>query len=230
MDSKSVLELFRASGAMLEGHFQLSSGLHSDRYFQCALLLEDPVRAERLAQELAGRIRKKEKESFDKDKKSFDKDKAPFDLELTEKNRRPERAPFDLVIGPALGAVIWAHEVARALGARCQFTERENGKMELRRGFKLEPGERVLVVEDVLTTGGSTREVIEVMKHHDARPAAIGAIVNRSGGNPFAKEGLELYALAEVEVKTWKPEDCPLCRAGGSAVKPGSRPGTGARI
>ena len=194
-----MLELFRASSAMLEGHFQLSSGLHSDRYFQCALLLEDPARAERLARELAARIRK-----------------------------RDER-PFDVVIGPALGAVIWAHEVARALGARCQFTERKDGKMELRRGFKLEPGERVLVVEDVLTTGGSTREVLEVMKGHDVRPAAIGAIVNRSGGNPFAKEGLDLHALAEVEVKTWKPEDCPLCRAGGSAVKPGSRPGAGAR-
>ena len=194
-----MLELFRASSAMLEGHFQLSSGLHSDRYFQCALLLEDPARAERLAKELAARIRK-----------------------------RDER-PFDLVIGPALGAVIWAHEVARALGARCQFTERKDGKMELRRGFKLEPGERVLVVEDVLTTGGSTREVLEVMKGHDVRPAAIGAIVNRSGGNPFAKDGLDLHALAEVEVKTWKPEDCPLCRAGGSAVKPGSRPGAGAR-
>ena len=199
MDSQGVLELFRSSGAMLEGHFQLSSGLHSDRYFQCALILEDPARAEKLAQELAGRIRKKEREKF------------------------------DVVIGPALGAVIWAHEVARALGARCQFTERKDGKMELRRGFKLSPGERVLVVEDVLTTGGSTREVIEVMKHHDARPAAIGAIVNRSGGNPFAAEGLALHALAEVEVKTWKPEDCPLCRAGGSAVKPGSRPGAGAR-
>ena len=199
MDSQSVLELFRSSGAMLEGHFQLSSGLHSDRYFQCALILEDPARAEKLAQELAGRIRKKEREKF------------------------------DVVIGPALGAVIWAHEVARALGARCQFTERKDGKMELRRGFKLLPGERVLVVEDVLTTGGSTREVIEVMRAHDARPAAIGAIVNRSGGNPFAAEGLALHALAEVEVKTWKPEDCPLCRAGGSAVKPGSRPGAGAR-
>ncbi|MFN0008618.1 MAG: orotate phosphoribosyltransferase [Planctomycetota bacterium] len=200
MDSPSVLELFRASSAMLEGHFQLSSGLHSDRYFQCALLLEDPARASSLAQELASRIRKK-----------------------------AGQARFDLVIGPALGAVIWAHEVARALGARCQFTERKDGKMELRRGFKLSPGERVLVVEDVLTTGGSTREVIEVMKHYDVRPAAIGAIVNRSGGNPFAKDGLELFALAEVEVKTWKPEECPLCRAGGSAVKPGSRPGAGAR-
>ena len=199
MDSQSVLELFRASGAMLEGHFQLSSGLHSDRYFQCALLLEDPARAEQLAVELARRMREKAFAGLKK--------------------------PFDVVIGPALGAVIWAHEVARALGARCQFTERQDGKMDLRRGFKLKPGERVLVVEDVLTTGGSTREVIEVMKRYDVRPAAIGAIVNRSGGNPFAAERLELFALAEIEVNSWKPEECPLYKAGGpSAIKPGSRP------
>jgi orotate phosphoribosyltransferase len=199
LDTQSVLELFRSSQAMLEGHFQLSSGLHSDRYFQCALLLEDPPRAERLARELAARI--------------------PAET----------REQIDLVVGPALGAVVWAHEVARALGTRCQFTERKEGKMELRRGFKLKPGERVLVVEDVLTTGGSTREVIEVLKAHDARPAAIAAIVNRSGGNPFLADGLELHALAAVEVKTWKPEACPLCQAGGQAVKPGSRPGAGAR-
>ena len=194
MDSKRVLDLFRTTGAMLEGHFELSSGLHSERYFQCALLLEDPKRAELLARELATSIRAKRAE------------------------------PFDVVIGPALGAVIWAHEVARALGARCQFTERKDAKMELRRGFRLSPSDRVLVVEDVLTTGGSAREVISVLRSFDAQPAAVGAIVNRSGGNPFAKDALELFALAEVEVRTWKPEACPLCKAGGKAVKPGSRP------
>lgn len=195
MDSQRVLELFRSTGAMLEGHFELSSGLHSERYFQCALLLEDPVRAEKLARVLAEGIRKK------------------------------DAKPFDLVVGPALGAVIWAHEVARALGARCQFTERKDGKMELRRGFKIRPSDRILVVEDVLTTGGSAREVIEVLKESDARPSAVAAIVNRSGGNPFARDGLELHALAEVEVRTWKREECALCRAGGSPTKPGSRPG-----
>ena len=195
MDSKRVLELFRSTGAMLEGHFELSSGLHSERYFQCALLLEDPARAESLARALAERIRKS------------------------------DAARYDVVIGPALGAVIWAHEVARALGARCQFTERKDGRMELRRGFKIKPSDRVLVVEDVLTTGGSAREVIDVLKEFDARPAAVGAIVNRSGGNPFAKDGLELHALAEVEVRTWKREECPLCKAGGAPTKPGSRPG-----
>jgi len=197
VDSQRVLELFRSTGAMLEGHFELSSGLHSERYFQCALLLEDPVRAESLAREIAERIRKK------------------------------DAKPFDVVVGPALGAVIWAHEVARALGARCQFTERKDGKMELRRGFRIQPSDRILVVEDVLTTGGSAREVIEVLKEFDARPAGVGAIVNRSGGNPFARDGFDLHALAEVEVRTWKREDCVLCRAGGAPTKPGSRPAAG---
>lgn len=194
LDEKQVLDLFRSSGAMLEGHFELSSGLHSDRYFQCALILEDPRRAERLARALAERLRAR------------------------------DPRPFDLVIGPALGAVIWAHEMARALGARCQFTERTDGKMGLRRGFKVEPGARVLVVEDVITTGGSAREVIEVLKGFDVPTAAVGGIVNRSGGNPFAKDGLELETLCAVQVNSWKGEDCPLCKAGGKAIKPGSRP------
>jgi orotate phosphoribosyltransferase len=194
LDEKQVLDLFRSSGAMLEGHFELSSGLHSDRYFQCALILEDPRRAEKLAQALAAKIRA----------------------------RDPK--PFDLVIGPALGAVVWAHEMARALGSRCQFTERTEGKMGLRRGFRVEPGERVLVVEDVITTGGSAREVIEVLKSYDVPTAAVGGIVNRSGGNPFAKDGLELSTLTAVQVNSWKPEECPLCKAGGKAIKPGSRP------
>jgi orotate phosphoribosyltransferase len=195
LDQEHVLDLFRQTGAMLEGHFELSSGLHSERYFQCALLLADPRRAELLAQSLAKKI----------------------------EARREKK--IDVVIGPALGAVVWAHEVARALGALAMFTERKDGAMSLRRGFALEPGQRVLVVEDVLTTGGSAREVIEVMRTFDVPPAGVAAIVNRSGGNPFAKDGLPLTALAEVEVRTWKREDCALCRAGGKAVKPGSRGG-----
>ena len=194
LDEKQVLGLFRSSGALLEGHFELSSGLHSERYFQCALILEDPRRAEQLAQALAAKLRA----------------------------RDPK--PYDLVIGPALGAVIWAHEMARALGTRCQFSERADGKMSLRRGFRVEPGLRVLVVEDVITTGGSAREVIELLKSFDVATAAVGGIVNRSGGNPFAKDGLELSTLCSLTVDTWKPEECPLCKAGGKAIKPGSRP------
>jgi len=195
LDSSSVLELFRASGAMLEGHFQLSSGLHSDRYFQCALLLEDPVRAEKLANELAERMRRKDPKN--------------------------QRGSFDLVIGPALGAVIWAHEVARALGARCQFTERKDGGMELRRGFKLKPGERVLVVEDVLTTGGSTRETMAVATAAGALVVGAGSIVDRSGGRISFE--VPLHALLDMALPTYEPEACPLCAQGVPVVKPGSR-------
>ena len=195
MDAAEVFELFRASGAMLEGHFELSSGLHSDRYFQCALILERPPQAEALARELARRVR----------------------AQIAQ--------PFDVVIGPALGAVTWAYEVARALGCRGQFTERKGEEMELRRGFRLLPSDRVLVVEDVLTTGGSAREVIALLARMGVRPAGVGCIVNRAGSNPFQSDGLPLFALADVRANAWDPPTCPLCRAGGTAIKPGSRPG-----
>jgi len=189
VDASRVFELFRESGAMLEGHFELSSGLHSDRYFQCALLLQDPRRAERLAQALAPRI-----------------------------------PAVQLVVGPALGAVTWAHEMARALGVNGIFTERKDGEMVLRRGFTIEPGTRVLVVEDVLTTGGSAKEVLRVLKELGAEVVAVGSILNRSGGNPFEEEfGLPLFTLADAEVKTYEPADCPLCASGSAAIKPGSR-------
>lgn len=191
MEAAQVFELFRESGAMLEGHFELSSGLHSDRYFQCALLLQNPRRAERLAKALAPRI-----------------------------------PAVELVVGPALGAVTWAHEMARALGVDGIFTERKDGEMVMRRGFTIEPGTRVLVVEDVLTTGGSAKEVLHVLRDLDADVVAVGSILNRSGGNPFEDFGLPLYCLAEAQVQTWKPAECPLCAAGGAAIKPGSRTGS----
>jgi orotate phosphoribosyltransferase len=193
LDSHVVLELFRETGALLEGHFLLSSGLHSERYFQCALVLERPAIAERLAAEFARQVR----------------------VEITQ--------PIDVVIGPALGAVTWAYEVARALGARAQFSERKDDAMELRRGFVIKPGDSVLVVEDVFTTGGSAREVLELLKTFDVRPVATGCIVNRSGGNPFERDGLACFQLAALDVKSWKAEECPLCKAGGKAIKPGSR-------
>lgn len=189
MRSDEVLQLLRDSQALLEGHFQLSSGLHSDRYFQCALALSFPERAERLARALAER--------------------------LTE--------PYDVVVGPALGAVVWAQEVGRALGARAMFTERKDGRMELRRGFVIDPAARVLVVEDVVTTGGSAKEAITALRELGVRPRAVGAIVDRSGSEPFADMDLELIALARVEVRTFAPEACPLCAAGGAPLKPGSR-------
>jgi orotate phosphoribosyltransferase len=194
MNQEQVLEACRKSSAMLEGHFQLTSGRHSDRYFQCALLLCDPLRAGEMARALALRI-----------------------------EVRP-----DIVVGPAMGAVVWSHEVARALERNSLFTERVDGRMTLRRGFTLEPGQRVLVVEDVTTTGGSVREVLEVVRAHGATPIGVGAIVNRSGRrNPFEEEGLPFWCLAEVEATSWAPNECPLCASGvaGPAIKPGSRPG-----
>jgi orotate phosphoribosyltransferase len=194
MNQEQVLDLFRRTNAMLEGHFQLSSGRHSNRYFQCALLLADPRKAEQLARAVAARI------------------------EVTP----------DIVVGPAMGAVVWAHEVARALGLCSYFTERVNEKFALRRGFSLEPGQRVLVVEDVLTTGGSCREVFEVVRSYGAIPVGVASIVNRSGlANPFEQDGVPFACLAEVDAQSWMPPECPLCAAGthGPAIKPGSRPG-----
>lgn len=193
LDSARVLDLFRETSAMLEGHFVLSSGLHSDRYFQCALILERPDKAEILARETARQLRE---------------------------SGLPR---IDVVIGPALGAVTWAYEVARALGARAQFTERKDDAMQLRRGFVVRPADNVFVVEDVFTTGGSAREVIDVLATYGVKPVAVGCIVNRSGGNPFERDGFPMFALARVDAKSWAPDDCPLCKSKVPLTKPGSR-------
>ena len=194
MNESQVLELFRRTGAMLEGHFQLSSGRHSDRYSQCALLLADPRKAEQLARALALKI----------------------------------DVAAEIVVGPALGAVTWAHEMARALDRCSYFVERVNERFTLRRGFQLERGQRVLVVEDVLTTGKSVREVFEVLRELGAEPIGVASIVNRSGlDNPFEAEGLPFWRLADVDARSWTPDECPLCKSAGAgpAIKPGSRPG-----
>ena len=189
MSTDEVLDLLRESDALLEGHFELSSGLHSDRYFQCALGLCEPKRAEALAGALAAKL--------------------PFEV--------------DLVVGPALGAVVWAQEMGRALGTPAYFTERKDGEMLLRRGFSIAPGTKVLVVEDVITTGGSAREVIDLLRGMGVEVIGAGTLVNRSGGNPYEDLGLDLIALAEVTVETWDPNECPLCESGSVAVKPGSK-------
>jgi orotate phosphoribosyltransferase len=136
-----------------------------------------------------------------------------------------EKLPYevDLVVGPALGAVVWAQEMARALGTPAHFTERKDGEMLLRRGFFIEPGTRVLVVEDVITTGGSAREVVELLRGLGVVVVGVGTLVNRSGGNPFEDLGMELSALAEVQVETWEAGDCPLCAGGEEPIKPGSK-------
>lgn len=193
------LDVFKERGALLEGHFLLSSGLHSPRYLQCARVLMDPLLATRLGAALAAALRE------------------PL-----------QGAAPTAVVAPALGGVFVAHEVARALACRALFTERQEGAMALRRGFALEPGEGVVVVEDVITTGGSTREVMDVARAHGARVLAVGSLVDRSGGS--VELGVPRRSLLTLDVPTWPAADCPLCAQGSAPVKPGSRPGpSGAR-
>jgi len=187
--SDDVLNLFRESGALLEGHFQLSSGLHSPGYLQCALVLQHPARAETLGRALADLL----------------KGAAPT-----------------VVLSPALGGLIIGHEVARALGVRAIFAERQDGAMSLRRGFSLAPSERVVVIEDVVTTGGSTRETMQVATAAGAAVVAAGSVIDRSGGT--SSVGVPFHALATLTLPTWQPGACPLCASGSPVVKPGSRP------
>jgi orotate phosphoribosyltransferase len=189
MTQDDILVIFREHGALLEGHFILSSGLHSNRYIQCALVLQHPQIASQLGSELASKL---------------------GNLGAT------------VVAAPALGGVLVAHEVARALGVRALFTERQEGRMTLRRGFRLADGETALVVEDVITTGGSTRETIECVEGAGGRVLAVGSLIDRSGGK--AGLGLPKASLVTLEVENYHPSDCPLCRAGSPAEKPGSRP------
>jgi orotate phosphoribosyltransferase len=194
MTENEILEIFRKHSAVLEGHFILSSGLHSDRYVQCALVLQHPHVAEQLGSLLAETLR---------------------------------RLCPAVVAAPALGGILVAHEVARALGARAVFTERQEGAMTLRRGFSLVPGEATLVVEDVITTGLSTRETIQCVEQAGGRVVGTGALIDRSGGAADlglpAQAGLPKAALVTLQIQNYNPADCPLCKAGIPAVKPGSR-------
>ena len=192
--AEAVLQLFRQTGAYLQGHFRLTSGLHSAEYLQSALVLRHPEAAEKL-----GRL-------------------------LAEELRRIIPAAPDLVVSPALGGLIIGHEVARALGTPFLFTERdpETRKMSLRRGFTVEPGSTAVVVEDVITTGGSTQDVIEILKELGGRVLAAGSIIDRSGGR--AQVGAPRVALATLQVAAHYPQECPMCAQGIPAIKPGSRP------
>jgi len=190
----SVLKLFRSTGAYLQGHFRLTSGLHSGEYLQSALVLQHPQAAERLGRMLAAELQ-------------------PL------LNEKP-----GVVVSPALGGLIIGHEVARALGCRFIFTERdaETKKMVLRRGFRVEPGEAAVVIEDVITTGGSTQDVIETLGEAGAAVLAAGSIIDRSGG--LASVGVRRVALVTLQVAAHYPAECPLCQQGIPVVKPGSRP------
>ncbi len=190
MQQEAVLQRFREAGALLDGHFRLSSGLHSPGYLQCALVLQHPAAAEALGAAIAEQVQ--------------------------------ELAPA-VVLSPALGGVVIGQEVARALGVRSIFAERRNGALTLRRGFTLAPGERVLVVEDVVTTGGSTRETIEVARVAGSTVVGAATIIDRSGG--ASTFDVPFCALATVAYPALDPSDCSQCARGEPAVKPGSRSG-----
>mgnify|MGYP006170893615 CR=1 FL=1 len=187
-NSDTILDLFRRLGALLEGHFRLSSGLHSAGYLQCALVLQHPPEAEACGRLLAERVRS---------------------------------LGARVVLSPALGGIVIGQEVGRALGVRAIFAERQEGRLTLRRGFALAAGEPVLVVEDVVTTGGSTRETIEVARAAGAAVVGAAAIIDRSGGQP----GLDVpfHALAAIALPAYAPEACPMCAAGLPVTRPGSR-------
>ena len=191
MTDDQILAEFRAADALLEGHFILSSGLRSPRYLQCARVLMDPGRAERLATALA--------------------EKIPAEI----------RVRIDVVVSPAMGGVIVGHEMGRALGKPAMFLERPQGVFELRRGFHLEPGQRVLMVEDVVTTGLSSREAIESVIETGAQVIAEAALVDRSGGN--ADLGVPFFPLIRIDVPTYEADAVPPELAAIPAIKPGSR-------
>jgi len=188
MTQDEVLDIYQKTGALLTGHFLLSSGLHSERYLQSALVLQQPDIATRLCAALAEHFR---------------------------------NSKIEAVIAPALGGVFVSHETARALGVRALFAERVNGELTLRRGFTIKPGERLLVVEDVITTGKSTRETIEVVKKAGGVAVAAASLVDRSGGK--AELGVPYKALVTLDVPSFTAQECPLCKAGSTPIKPGSR-------
>jgi orotate phosphoribosyltransferase len=188
-DDQTLLDLFRASGAWLEGHFRLSSGLHSGGYLQSALVLQHPRHAAAIGERLAAEVR---------------------------------RLAPTVVLSPALGGLIIGHEVARTLGTRAIFAERQDTHLTLRRGFTLESDDRVVVIEDVVTTGLSTRETIAVARSHGATVVGAAAIIDRSDG--AAALDAPFVALVTLHVPAWQPAECPLCQQGLPLSKPGSRP------
>ena len=188
MTQDDVLDLFRQAGALLEGHFRLSSGLHSDRYLQSALVLQHPDYAEQLGRALAARL---------------------------------EHLQPTVVLSPALGGIVIGQEVGRAMQLRAIFAERQDGTLTLRRGFTLAPSDRVIVVEDVITTGGSTRETIAVAEAAGATVLGAAAIIDR-GSDP-GRLDLPLQALVRMEVPSYPADACPMCATGRPVTKPGSR-------
>lgn len=187
MTEKEVEDLLIETSAIMEGHFLLTSGLHSPRYVEKFNVLQKPVYTEKLCRAMAEKFKD---------------------------------ANIETVVGPVTGGILLAHETGKALGTRAIFTERENGKMTFRRGFTLHEGERVLIVEDIVTTGGSIREVIDVVKEHGGIPVAVSMLVDRSGGKATFGD-VPSTALLHMDVQTYKPDECPLCKAGIPMTKRG---------
>ena len=187
MTEKEVEDLLIETSAIMEGHFLLTSGLHSPRYVEKFNVLQHPKYTEKLCRAMAEKFKD---------------------------------ANIETVVGPVTGGILLAHETGKALGTRAIFTERENGKMTFRRGFTLHEGERVLIVEDIVTTGGSIREVIDVVKEHGGIPVAVSMLVDRSGGKATFGD-VPSTALLHMDVQTYKPEECPLCKAGIPMTKRG---------
>ncbi len=188
MTKEEVLTLFKETGALLDGHFLLTSGLHSPQYFQCAKVLQYPKHAQTLCWEIACQY-------------------------MSDK--------IDVVIGPALGGIVVAQEVARLMSTRAIFAEREQGEMTLRRGFEIKPGERTLVVEDVVTTGGSIKEVIQLVQNAGAELIGVAFLVDRSQNR--VSFSVPKFSIFEMDVVTYAADECPLCKQGIPVVKPGSR-------
>lgn len=188
LSQETIFEIFKDTKALLEGHFELSSGLHSPRYVQCARVLQYPEFASILCQQLSKKFR---------------------------------HLGISAVIGPALGAVVVAQEMARALNVRAIFSERKEGKMQLRRGFEIAPGEKVLAVEDVITTGGSLKEVLDLVQEIGGDVVSVGALVDRSQGK--VDFGVPMETLVQVEVQAYESKECPLCQKNVPIDKPGSK-------
>lgn len=183
-----ILDMFRSSGALLDGHFRLTSGKHSGQYFQCARVLQYPAHAGALCRAIADHYRP---------------------------------ATISLVIAPAIGGIVVGQETGRQLGVRTIFAERENGVMSMRRGFEIFPEDRILICEDVITTGGSVKEVMELIKPMGGTLVGIGSIVDRSNGK--ADFGIPYFSVMTLDAIAWQPEACPLCKTNLPLVKPGSR-------
>ena len=188
MDRAEMERIFKQTGLMLEGHFLLTSGRHSNRYMQCAKLFQYPEYSEMICKDLAGRFAGQK---------------------------------IDVVVGPAVGGIIMSYEMARQFNVPNIFAERENGAMTLRRGFSIPEGAKVLVVEDVVTTGGSVREVMDIVAEAKAEVVGVCVVVDRSGGK--IDFGVPFEAAYETEIQSYEPSQCPLCEQGLELVKPGSR-------